>query len=150
MERRVKEPTKEVKVDKIPEPEVKPKEEPIVEANVDPDAKVWWKKMGKGSLRFNHKIIKPGEKFRARPSEIPPQFRDLIVPLEELASDNTVIPEAKAVKAEYEIRPRGKSKTLFDVCYPVGKDEDGETIWKTINDKPLPKVIAERMLSGLV
>ena len=149
MERRERKPSVDKpKVDKLPE-EVKVEPQQAPPPVPDPDAKIWWKKVGKGSLRFNHKIIKPGEKFRAKPSDIPKQFRDLVIPLEELTTEDTVAPMIAAVKTEYVIRPRGKSKTLFDVSYQVGEDEDGEPIWKTINDKPLPKNIAESMLAAL-
>jgi hypothetical protein len=137
-----KNPIKEV--EQAPEveqtPEVKEAPTPVIS-----DGKIWWKKVGKGSLRWNHKILKPNEKFLARPSEVPKAFRDVVVPLEELKEDDTV-PIVEPVKSEYEVRPRGKSKSLFDVVYPAGKDEEGETIWKTINEKPLPKAIAEKML----
>lgn len=113
------------------------------------DGKIWWKKTGGGSLRFNHKIIKPNERFKARPDEIPASFRDVIIPLEDLGDVEKQAAPVEAVKTEYTIKPRGKSKSLFDVVYPAGKEENGETIWKSINEKPLTKDIAEKLVKDL-
>ncbi len=113
------------------------------------DGMIWWRKTGGGSLRFNGKIIKPNEKFRARPDQIPKGFRDVIIPLEALDATTGTAPVIEAVKSEYEVRPRGKSKSLFDVVYPVGKDDEGETIWKAMNEKPLPRALADKLKSEL-
>ena len=112
------------------------------------DGKIWWKKIGGGSLRIHRKIIKPNQRFRARPDEISERFRDVIIPLEELAAEEPTAP-INAVQTEFILRPRGKSKSLFDVVYPVGEDEDGEPTYKVMNEKALTKILAEKLIREL-
>lgn len=113
-----------------------------------PDGKIWWRNDG-GTFRMNGKIIKPKQRFKAAPGEISKAFRNVITPLEEIAAEtNTPVP-IEVVKTEYELKPRGNSKSLFDVVYPVGKDDEGETIWKAINEKALPKAMAEKLMHDL-
>ena len=107
--------------------------------------KLKYKKLGGGSLRLNIggkiKIIKEGEVFSAYPNEIPPAFKDTIMPLD--ATQAAIVAQAvkpKPSKVEYKIVPRGKSKSLFDVV-------DG--LDKRINDQPLSKEVAEQLLEDL-
>lgn len=122
-----------------PEPEPEPEEkEPEY---VDPDPVILWKKIGGGSLRLSKRLIPPGSQFKARLSEIPKAFRDLVVQM-----DNTPIPTApavapvKVVKSVYQVVPRGKSKSMFDIIGPNGKK---------VNELPLTKAIADQLAQDL-
>ena len=102
------------------------------------DGSIMWKKVGGGSLRLNGKIIKPGQVFSATPEQIPVAFKDLIMPLEQVRlKDEPVIVPAKLV---YELKPRGKSKSLFDVV-----DKNG----KVLNEKALTKEVAQNLIDDL-
>lgn len=43
-----------------------------------------WKKVGGSTFILNNRMIKPGQVFHAKVSEIPKAFRDLIIPVDEL------------------------------------------------------------------
>lgn len=110
------------------------------------EEKVRWKKLGGGSLRLGGKIIKPGQVFDAFPSQISKAFRDLVVPTNGRVDWDTAKPEPKlppvaVTKPVYELKPRGKSKSLFDVV-------DGQG--KALNEKALTKVIAEKLIEDLL
>jgi len=50
--------------------------EDVVSASVR--KKLWYRKLGGGSLRFQGRIIKPNERFQACPEDIPEAFKDLL------------------------------------------------------------------------
>jgi len=109
------------------------------------EERVRFKKVGHGSLRIGHKIIKPNEVFLAYPSEIPNAFKDLVVAVD--AKDANVLfnedvkeEPIKVVAPEYFVKPRGKSKYLFDVVDARGK---------VLNEKPLKKEQAEALIKDL-
>ena len=104
---------------------------------------ITWKKVGGGSLRFNGQIIKPGQTFKARDSEISPTFRDVIIPLEAIPG---VAPDpgrpAKVITAdvvEYKLNARGTGG-WYDVV-----DVNG----KVLNEKALKKDVAEKLIKDL-
>ena len=97
-----------------------------------------WKKIGGGGLHLNGRIIKPGQVFTARVSDIPKAFRDLCLPLDEIKE--VVPPPINVIKYTYTVVPRGKSKSLFDVV-----DDKG----KVLNEKALTKAVAEQLVSDL-
>lgn len=103
------------------------------------DDKIRFRKIGGGSLRLFGRIIKPGEVFTASPSQIPPAFRDLIIPLDEIRPVNPV-PEKIVEVPQYKLQLRGKSKTLWDVVGANGK---------VLNEKGLTKVVAEQLIQDL-
>lgn len=114
------------------------------QATTETDGKVWYKKIGGGSLRINGKIIKPGEKFRATPESIPKGFRDLLIPLgggsfEEVEQKQQQV-KLDITKSAYKVVNRGKSALWFDV---VDSNE------KVINEKALKKDVAEKLASDL-
>lgn len=49
-----------------------------------------WLKIGGGSMHLGKQIIKPGQKFRARESDIPKAFRDLVILQEEGTATTSV------------------------------------------------------------
>jgi hypothetical protein len=104
--------------------------------------KIRYRKVGGGSLRLSiggqNRIIKPNEVFSAFPNEIPQAFKDTCIPLDSLPKVEEAKPQP--VKTTFSLKPRGKSKSLFDVVDSLGK---------VINDKPLPKAIAEQLVSDL-
>jgi hypothetical protein len=103
------------------------------------DGKVWWRKVGGGSLRLSNRIIKPGEKFRAFPDEIPTAFRDVVLPLEDIPETGDAKP-VNVVKTEYKLQPRGDSKLWYDVV-----DKNG----KVLNEKGMKKETAEKLIQDL-
>ena len=106
----------------------------------NPDV-VTWKKIGGGSLRLGNKIIKPGQIFIASPSEIPPLFRNLVIPLGDVPKEKLApTPAVKVTKSAYKMVPRGQSKTWFDV---VDKNE------KQMNEKALNKESALSLIKSL-
>jgi hypothetical protein len=132
--------------EETPQPDIIEKQEPAPEEilepeYVDPDPVILWKKIGGGSLRLSKRLIPPGSQFKARLSEIPKAFRDLVVQM-----DNTPIPTApavapvKVVKSVYQVVPRGKSKSMFDIIGPNGKK---------VNELPLTKAIADQLAQDL-
>ena len=97
-----------------------------------------WKKTGGGALYLHHKLIKPGQIFTARPSEISKSFRDTVIPLDDVFVP--VPPPIEITKADYSVKPRGKSKSWFDV---VDSKE------KVVNEKALTKEVAEKLVQDL-
>lgn len=140
------------KVIKVEEAEETIEKKEVTEAPVEEGEKrLWFKKLGGGSLRLNiggkNRIIKPNEKFLAKLSEIPLAFRDSALPLEDIVIKETP-PVEQAVKSSFEVRPRGKSKSMFDVFQKIG-EEDGEPKWKKLTETPLPKAKAEDLKKDL-
>jgi len=102
------------------------------------DDKIRYKKIGGGSLRLNGRIIKPGEVFSASPSQIPPAFKDVVIPLEEVK--DVPAPTITVSNPQYEMRPRGKSRSLFDVVNANGK---------VLNSNALTKEVALQLIQDL-
>ncbi len=120
------------------------------------EERIWWKKVGGGSLRFKKKIIKPNERFQAYPHEIPAVFRDQIIPLDDVPLPAPTKKEVKEVttkvedkKRTYRLRVKGKDKDQYDVVYSIGTDKSGKNIWKAINEKPLTKDVARELIADL-
>jgi len=100
--------------------------------------KIQWKKIGGGSLRLNGRIIKPGQIFDAKPSDIPTGFRDVVVPLEPIREKAE--PPIEVIKVEYTLKQRGKSPLWFDI---VDSND------KVLNEKALKKAEAEQLIVDL-
>jgi len=100
------------------------------------DVKIRWIKTGGGRFRLaNGKIIKPNQKFSARPDEIPEAFRDVIIPIDELPED---IKTPASVPAVYKLQKR--SVGWFDVV-----DGNG----KILNEQALRRDAALKLIKGL-
>lgn len=112
--------------------------ERIKEVSKVEDTRIRWKKVGGGSFRWNRRIIKSGEVFLANVEDIPKGFRDQIIPLDSIKEK--VATPIVAVKSVYEIKSRGKSKSLFDVV-----DGNG----KVLNEKALSKEVADKLVKDL-
>jgi len=104
------------------------------------DGKIYWKKIGGGSLRLFGKIIKSGETFRAGKDAIPKAFRDVVIPLEDIPETNVPEQILDITKSAYKLQKRGKSELWWDVV-----DSEG----KTINEKAMKREIAEKLISDL-
>lgn len=110
-----------------------------------------WQKLGGGSLRIGKQIIKPGQIFEANPEDISPAFRNMVKPVSGDATFKAVklaeaapkdAPKEKdIVKLAYSLKPRGESKTWFDVV-------DAQD--KPVNEKALQKGGAEKLLADLL
>lgn len=128
---------------------------------VIPDGMKCYEKTGGGSFRAANRIIKPGQKFWARPELIPSAFKDII---KETAPDKkAVILHTDSPKVE------GKQVNKTDEVVPEkfkvekAKDENGEVIkkgdaalynvvgedGKVVNEEPLRKGKAEKLLEDL-
>lgn len=117
-----------------------------VNQEVEHDAVIWWKKTGGGSFRLNNHIIKPGERFKARPSDIPKGMRDVVLPLGKVveAPSPETAPPPPGAKPIYTaqssekrvIKQHKQSRLLWNVF-------EGE---KQINDKPMAKADAEEII----
>jgi hypothetical protein len=121
-----------------------------------PIQKIRYKKIGGGSLRLNlsgvNKIIKQNETFSAYPNEIPKAFKDTCIPLD-AAQETKVATAQKPIPAKVTftmqvstkkitIEKEGKKRQVagYDVVDGMGK---------VINDKPLTKEVAERLINDL-
>lgn len=102
------------------------------------EKEIWWRKTGGGSHRMKKNgklmIIKPGQKFKARPSEIPEAFRDIILPLENIPKE----PPLKVDEPTYEIVHKGSG--WYNVV-----DGDG----KIMNEKAMRPEEAEELVRNL-
>ncbi len=115
----------------------------------DGEKRIEWIKTGGGSLRLaDGKIIKPNQRFTAKPSEIPLAFRDTIKPVDsELLAGIEQAVEAEVqetvaaatVPGRYEVRERGGG--WYDVV-------DVE-INKVMNDTALHGEDAEKLYRDL-
>jgi hypothetical protein len=103
------------------------------------DEPIRWKKTGGGTFYFHKRIIKPGQVFLARPSEIHAGLRNTIVPLDSIPVPPPP-PQVAATPVKYEVTPRGKSNIWFDVVDPQGK---------IVNEKALKKEVAEKLAKDL-
>ena len=121
------------------------------------DGTILWKKVGGGSFRMPGKIIKPGQKFRARPDQIPAGFRDVVIPLEKIPDGKDIkeeqVPEnIPGIQAKYKLNKRpkkdwtkddnGDEVILYDIVDIAGKTINGKS-------KPLTKDIAESLINDL-
>jgi hypothetical protein len=96
-------------------------------------------KLGGGSLHLKNRLIPPNATFKARQSEISKAFRDVVILLDKVP-ESVKVPEPTPVKSDYTIKPRGKSRSLFDVVNSFGK---------IVNEAPLSKAVAEQLLNDL-
>jgi hypothetical protein len=130
------------KKEKAPEVTAEPERVKAAVPDED-DGRIWYRKVGGGSLRiFKNKIIKPGERFRARPDEIPQSFRDLCIPLEPVEVKKVVSKPVVISKPAYELKPRGNNNMWFDVV--------DTNSGKVLNDSALRKPVAEKLISDLL
>jgi hypothetical protein len=91
-----------------------------------------WKKVGGGSFSLNNRFIKPGQIFLAFPEEIPVQFRDLVIPLEEKSLPVNI--EEIKKKSSYKLEEKSDGWDILD------------SFGKVLNEKPMEKEVAERIL----
>lgn len=95
-----------------------------------------WKKVGGGTFLFKNHYIKPNQIFTAYLEEIPVQFRDLVVPLDDVISAEKSI--------EYDSTQN----------YHLEEDESGgwnivNSSGKKLNEVPITYEIADRILNSL-
>ena len=115
-------------------------ERTIKKVGTEEDGQIKWKKTGGGSFRLRNRFIKPGETFLARPDEIPQSFRDMIVPLGAIPATTPAAQVKRTKKSVWEVQPRGKSKSQFDVVNEFGKK---------MNEAVLTKEKAEQLAKDL-
>jgi hypothetical protein len=104
------------------------------------EEKIWWKKLGGGSLRnvAGIKLIKPGERFKAKASDIPENFRDVVIPQQNIPEEPVVI--TQGVKPTYILQP-AKRNGWFDIVDSQGK---------IFSDKAMPKDKAQSLIADLL
>jgi hypothetical protein len=98
-----------------------------------------WTKIGGGSLWINGHIIKPGQTFNAKQSEIPTAFADQVVCADTIPP-KPANPPVPGKKATYTLAPKGNSTTLYNVVNEAGK---------VLNEKGLTKEKAEALIQDL-
>ena len=115
-----------------------------------------WKKMGGGSLRGKFEgrdqIIKPGQIFKAKSSEIPMSFRDVVIPLDSIpgvAVPGVPLPEIKAVEVVYKLKPREDGPTLKPREGSVGWYDVVDINDELLNEKGIRKDVAEKLIEDL-
>lgn len=109
-------------------------------------------KQGGGTFRMVNpdRIIKPNQRFWARPDDIPEAFRDLVIPVDEETAkayrENTKVqketgklppPEEKVETTDYTLQRRG--------AYYYVLDGDG----KQVNEKGMKREEAENLINSL-
>lgn len=102
--------------------------------------KIKWKRIGGGSHRLSDgTLVESGVPFDASPDDIPPVFRDVIVPVnpEELQA-LLEPPDINPAPCPYSLKARGPK--TWDVV-------DGQG--KVVNEKPLTKAGAEELIKSL-
>lgn len=105
--------------------------------------KLVWEKIGGGSLRWDNRIIKPGEKFEATLEELPVAFMDTLICLdnENLQKAQTAVKrEQQTPETLYHLKKSKTSKGYWDVV-----NEEG----KPLTDKPMEKESAEELLNAV-
>lgn len=148
-ERKIKnaeiEPNQNEVAEPILEPEAKNEEVPLekTEEPIQLEVKkvsivkpIRWKKVGGGSFLLKNHYIKPNQIFTAYLEEIPVQFRDLVVPLDDIKSAEKSV--------EYDSAQN----------YHLEEDEDGgwyivNSSGKKLNEAPITYEIADRILNSL-
>ena len=98
-----------------------------------------WTKIGGGSLWINGHIIKPGQTFNAKQSDISPAFADQIVSADGIPA-KPANPPVPGKTASYSLVLKGNSTTLYNVVNEAGK---------VLNEKGLPKEKAEALIRDL-
>lgn len=106
-----------------------------------------WRKTGGGSLRLQnpYRIIKPGQTFSAKTSDIPTAFRDLVICLnteeEVVAAKEATAQAIMDADIQFEIVEIPEKKAWYNVV------KAGEI--KAINEKPMRKKDAEELVATL-
>ena len=127
--------------------EVKPKATTKVTSKIvvpDPvqeDPRIWYRKVGGGSLRFGNRIVKPGEKIQLDPSEVKPAWKDLLIPLSEVPVKKEAPIKLDITKSAYSLKQRGEGGLWWDVVDSQGK---------VVNDKALRKEKAEEYIKDMM
>ena len=128
----------------IPVEPFTPKNEFLTQANIDDiinevqeEPIISWKKIGGGSFRLGNRIIKENETFKAKESEIPMGFRDVIIPMDSIPGKV----EVRKVAVVYKLVPSKENANLFFVVDSFGK---------TLNEKALEEKQANDLIKALM
>jgi hypothetical protein len=97
-----------------------------------------WKKIGGGSFYLGNRIIKPGQVFKAALKDIPPQFRDVCIPVDGLPE--VVGKQIKGSKPVFTKVPNAEEEDMFDVVNAKGK---------RINDVALSEERADQLIKDM-
>lgn len=104
-----------------------------------------WRKLGGGSLHWEHKIIKPGQIFKAAKEDIPEAFLDTLECLsnlpEKAAKD---IKEQAPKKSEYKLKKNEKFSVKGAPVYDI-LDGNGNVI----SENPVSKKEATQIIESL-
>lgn len=104
------------------------------------EGKIWWRKIGGGTFRLGRgKIVKPNERFKARPDEIPKGFRDVVIPLSELPEEDNKPATPASTEARFELQSKGGG--WYDIINTVSG--------KPVNSKSLRAKEAQEQLEEL-
>lgn len=102
---------------------------------------IHWQKIEGGSFYLGkNKIIKPGEKFWAKESEIPLGFRDVVIRLTGKADTTAKIAKTIPPKIVYTVEPVADEEGLFNIVDAKGK---------VMNETPLDEESANELKKQL-
>lgn len=108
--------------------------------------KLEWRKLGGGSLHWNHQIIKPGQIFKASKDELPEAFMDSLECLSVLPEkQQEEVKEEEAKKPVYKLKKNEKLSVKGAPVYDI-VDGDG----KVVSEEPLPKKEANAIIEELI
>ena len=107
---------------------------------------ITFKKVGGGAFRFENRIIKPGQVFKATWEQIPKAFHNLF---EVVADTKNAIVLGNQVKKKPE--PEKYVKSEFTIQEIEGEETVNivDSQGKVINDEPLEKEEAEKLIKSL-
>ena len=108
-------------------------------SEVSAEPKILWRKTGGGSFWLNGHIIKPGQEFKATLSEVPEEFRSVIVAVNGIPDPNKVPIPGK--ETTFKIVPDEEEEGMFRVVNEAGKP---------LNKKPLTEEKATAFLQNLM
>lgn len=137
----VEEEQEEVVEDVKPKETTKATSKIVVPDPVQEDPRIWYRKVGGGSLRFGNRIVKPGEKIQLDPSEVKPAWKDLLIPLSEVPVKKEAPIKLDITKSAYSLKQRGEGGLWWDVVDSQGK---------VVNDKALRKEKAEEYIKDMM
>lgn len=100
---------------------------------------IQWRKMGGGTLRFNNRIIKPGQVFSASVDDIPKAFRDTVVPIDPVKAVKKEKPVEDAKGNDFSLSERGEG--FWDVIDSKGKAKNEEALSKDEAEKLLAELL---------
>lgn len=132
----------------------KDKKEEVKTAAIPEGVKAY-KKLGGGSLRFQNRIIKPGQRFCINPDALPTSFKNVLEEVDYVEGMLIIETNVPIKKVEAPVVPIDKSYGIKKAKDgdKIIKDEKGNILWnvvanadgKVVSENPLPKGKAQQL-----